>query len=127
MDIAVVFTNFEETELALRQARKLSAGLHPEIGLIVAQVVPFPLPLTEPPVPIPFTMVRMDGLADAADVQPSIHVYLCRDKYETLAEVLQPHSLIIVGSRKRWFRRRPERLVTMLRKRGHNVILASRN
>jgi len=121
----VVFTNSEETKVALREAAKLSAGLHAEIDLIVAQVVPFPLPLAEPPVLLSFTTARLDELADAAAVRPSIHVYLCRDSFETLAKVLQPHPVIIVGSRKRWFRKGPGRLVTTLRERGHHVILAS--
>lgn len=122
--ISVVYTDSDETKAALKSAAGLSAGLNADIDLIVPHVVPFPLPLVRPSVPPGFTLQRLLDLAAAADVQPSIFVYLCRDALETLLQVLNLHSVIIIGSKKRWLPAKPERLAKALRKNGHHVILA---
>ncbi len=124
LHIDVVFTDFEDTRAALKAAADLTIGLEADIDLIVPQIVPFPLPLAHPTVSPGFTLRRLIDLASAAHVQPSIHVYLCRDRLQTLLQVLEPHSVIVVGSRKRWFPTKPERLARALRKNGHHVILA---
>ena len=123
LHIDVVFTDFEGTRAALRAAAKLTAVLRASIDLVVPQIVPFPLQLVRPAVPPGFTLRRLLDLASTVDVRPSIHVYLCRDRLQTLLQVLQPHSVIVVGSRKRWFPTTPERLARALRKNGHHVIL----
>jgi hypothetical protein len=124
LHIDVVFTDFEDTGAALKAAAELAIGLQADIELIVPQIVPFPLPLVHPTVPPGFTLRRLMDLASAADVQPSIHVYLCRDRLQTLLQVLEPHSVVVVGSRRRWLPTIPERLARALRKNGHHVILA---
>ena len=123
--IAVVFTDFEETGTALKAAAKLSLGLRAAIDLIVPQVVPFPLPLAEPPVPTSFTLRRLDDLASAANVEPDILVYLCRDVIQTLAHVLKTYSVIMVGSKKRRLAAKPKHLAKALRRKGLPVILAT--
>jgi len=125
LHIDVVFTDFEGTRAALKAAAELTSGLRTGIDLIVPQVVPFPLQLVRPAVPPGFTLRRLLDLASTVDVRPSIHVYLCRDRLQTLLQVLQPHSVIVVGTRKRWFPTKPERLARALRKNGHHVLLAS--
>jgi hypothetical protein len=126
LHIGVVFTDFEGTRTALKAAATLSTGLEADIDLIVPQIVPFPLPLARPTVPPAFTLQRLRELAAAAEVQPSIYVYFCRDRLQTLLQVLELHSVIVVGSRQRWFPTQPERLAKALRKNGHHVILARR-
>ena len=125
--IAVIVTDFEETETALKAAAKLSAGLHAAIDLVVAQVVPFPLPLREPPIPTSFTVGRLDNLAARLNVLPGIRVYLCRDPFETLIQVLGTYSVIMVGSRKRWLSSKPENLARALTRKGLHVVLAKRD
>jgi len=124
LHINVVFTDFEDTQAALKAAAALAAGLRAGIDLIVPQIVPFPLQLARPAVPPAFTLRRLMELASTADVQPSIRMYLCRDRVETLIQVLPPHAVIVVGSRNRWLPTKPERLARTLRKNGHHVIVA---
>src|SRR5207249_11325888 len=120
----VVCAAFEDTRVALHDAADLTIGLEPDIDFIVPQIVPFPLPLAHPTVPPGFTLPRLMDLASAAHVQPSIHVCLCGDRLQPLLQVLERHSVIVVGSRKRWSPTKPERLARALRKNGHHVILA---
>ncbi len=124
LHIGVVFTDFENTRVALKAAASLSTGLEADIDLVVPQIVPFPLPLARPAVPPEFILQRLRGLVVAAGVQPSIYIYFCRDRLQTLLQVLEPHSVIVVGSRKRWFPTQHERLARALCKNGHDVILA---
>jgi hypothetical protein len=123
LHIGVVFTDFEGTKAALTVAANLTAGLDAHIDLIVPQVVPFPLSLANPAVPPGFTLRRLCGLAAASNVHASIYMYLCRDRFQTLLQVLEPHSIVIFGGRKRWFPRKTDRLARALRKNGHQVIL----
>ena len=124
LHIGVVFTDFEGTKAALKVAANLIAGLEADIDLVVPYVVPFPLPLAKPAVPPGFALRRLRELAAAANVQTSIHMYLCRDRFETLLQVLEPHSIVVVGRRKRWLLIKTDHLAGALRKNGHQVILA---
>ena len=49
-------------------------------------------------------------------------IYLCRDRVETLTAVLSPHSLVVIGGRKRWWPTAEKRLARKLRRAGHEVI-----
>src|ERR1700733_9615940 len=51
LNISVVFTSVKATLGALKEAGNLAKSLGGRITLIVPQIVPYPLPLTRPPVP----------------------------------------------------------------------------
>ena len=122
LNIAVVFTSVDATLAALREAGALAARLCGRITLLVPQVVPYPLPLTSPPVLIDWNERRFSVIAAESTVDTTVRLYLCRDRMETLLEVLRPHSLIVVGGRKRWWPSDEKRLVGKLRRAGHEVI-----
>ena len=131
LDVSVVFTSVDATLAALKAAGNLlgnrASSLGGHITLIVPQIVPYPLPLTRPPVPVDFTERRLRVIASDCRVDTSICVYLCRDPLETLKAVLKPHSLVIVGSRKRWWPTTEKRLAAKLRNAGHEVIVTERD
>lgn len=122
LNIAVVFTSVQPTLAALKEAGLLAARLCGRITLLVPQVVPYPLPLTSPPVLIDWNVKRFSVIGAESTVDTSVRLYLCRDRMETLLEVLRPHSLIVVGGRKRWWPSDEKRLVRTLRRAGHEVI-----
>ncbi|MBI2149314.1 MAG: hypothetical protein HYU27_01755 [Acidobacteria bacterium] len=124
--IRVVFTTFEDTKAALKAAADLSAGLSAGIDLVVPHIVPYPLPLARPSISVSFTLRRLCQLAADTGLELSIFVYFCRDALQTLLQVLEPHSLIVIGTRRRWFSTKRERLAKALRKNGHEVVLARR-
>jgi hypothetical protein len=95
--------------------------------LIVPQVVPYPLPLTSPPVLVDFNERRLRVLASHCRVETRVSIYLCRDPWETLQSVLKPHSLVVVGTRKRWWPTAEKRLAAKLRRAGHEVMVTERN
>ncbi len=124
LNVAVVFTSVDATIAALRKAGTLASRLSGRITLLVPQVVPYPLPLTSPPVLLEWNERRFRVIASEGAVETRVLLYLCRDRLETLRAVLSPRSLIVIGGRKRWWPTPERRLARTLRRAGHEVIFA---
>jgi hypothetical protein len=122
LNVAVVFTSVDATLAALREAGVLATRLNGQITLVVPQVVPFPLPLTSPPVLLDWNERRFRVIASESPVDTTVRLYLCRDRLETLLKVLSPHSLVVVGGPRRWWPNAEKRLARRLRRGGHEVI-----
>ena len=122
LDISVVFTSIEPTLQALKEAGALAQHLGGRITLVVAQVVPYPLPLETPPVLVEFSENRFRVLARENPVETNVHIYLCRDRFEALTSALKPGSIVVVGWRKKWWPTKDEILARQLRRAGHEVI-----
>lgn len=131
LDLQVIFTDLPKTAAALATARTMARGLRARITLIVAQVVPYPLPLTAPDVPIEFTERAIESLGNQSDdADTTIEIYLCRDRNETIRRALPPNSLVIVGARKRrwwpsWLPSRESQLTRLLRHDGRRVLVVN--
>lgn len=122
LNICVVFTSVESTLAALRETGGLASGLGARITLLVPQVVPYPLALETPPVLIEFNEKRFRTIASQSPVEMTVQIYLCRDGLETLTNVLNPASIVVIGGRKRWWPTREEKLARQLRRAGHEVV-----
>jgi len=127
LDLKVIFTDLPTTAAALATARTLAKGLGARITLTVAQVVPYPLPLTAPDVPVEFTERLLEPLATD---DASVEILLCRDRNETIRQSVPPDSLVIVGARRqRWWTcwlPSPERsLAKLLRHHGQRVLVVT--
>jgi hypothetical protein len=123
LDVAVVFTSVEPTLRALKEAGALAERLESRITLVVPQVVPYPLPLTSPPVLLEFSERRFSVLASQSPVETTVCIFLCRDRWEALQVALKPRSLVVIGGRKGWWARPEKRLARQLRRAGHEVVL----
>jgi hypothetical protein len=122
LNITVVFTSVEATLAALREAGTLADRLSGRVTLVVTQIVPYPLPLTSPPVLITWNERRFRLLAAKSPVETRVAVYLCRDRDRTIVEHLSPRSVVVLAGRKRWWPTDESRLARTLRKAGHEVI-----
>jgi len=122
LEIAVVFTSVEPTVRALKEAGLLAGQLNAKITVIVPQVVPWPLQLTSPPVLLDFNEARFRVIASRTGVQTDVRIYLCRDRAETVAQVLRYGSIVMIGGRSRWWPTAEKRLAWKLRRAGHQVI-----
>ena len=123
LNIFVVFTSVDATKAALRTAGRMADYLEGRITLLVPETVPWPLPLNKPPVLHRWKQRQFRALAAQSSVPAEIRFYLCRDWYETLSRILKPHSLLVIGGKKRWWPTSEGRLAARLRKLGHEVIL----
>jgi hypothetical protein len=122
LNISVVFTSVESTLAALKEAGGLANSLGARITLVVPQVVPYPLALETPPVLIDFNEKRFRTIASQSPVETTVQIYLCRDGLETLQNVLNPGSIVVIGGRKRWWPTREKKLARQLRRAGHEVV-----
>jgi hypothetical protein len=124
LNIVVIFTSADATIAALKTAGMLAASLGTRITLVIPQVVPYPLPLTSPPVLLDFQENRFREIAKESLVDIQLNLYLCRDAIHTLKTVLATHSLVVVGGRRRWWRTREKTMAHKLKNAGHEVIFA---
>ena len=123
LNISVVFTSVDATLAALKEAGRLASSLGARISLLVPQVVSYATPLESSPVHAEFNERRFQVIAGQSLVETSVHIYLCRDKLQTLNAVLGPGSLVVVGGRtRRWWPTRDQLLARKLRRLGHEVI-----
>jgi hypothetical protein len=122
LNVVVVFTSTEATLAALRMAGALANRLRGRITLLVPQVVPYPLPLTSPPVLLDWNEERLRVIAGESRVKTTVLIYLCRNRLETLSAGLSSRSLVVIGGRKRWWPTAEKRLVRELRRAGHEVV-----
>jgi hypothetical protein len=123
LNVFVIFTSVDTTLQALKEAGNLAHQLNGRIMLVAPQVVPYPLPLTSPPVLLDWNERRLRVIANQSAVETIVRIYLCRDRWQALEHVLGPHSAVVVGGRKRWWPTREGRLARRLRRAGHEVIL----
>jgi hypothetical protein len=121
----VVFTDLEATKAAIQTAGQLGRDLNARVVLLVAKVVPYPLPLDSPPVAPEFTDGVFSQLASEQDAEVAVRVYLCRDRDETIRDRLPPGSLVVIGRRAAWWRTSASLLGRRLQRDGHRVVFVT--
>ena len=124
LEVVVIFTNTAGTLAALQMADRLAKRLDARLRLLLPYEVPYALPLTQPAVPVEFLEGQLQAVACKVPIEISAHVFLCRDKRRSLKLILKPHSLVVIGGRKRWWPTQEQRLVSLLKKGGHHVVFA---
>ena len=126
--VFVLYTGLRRTRVALRAAARLAAGLDAGIEIVFPQVVPYPLPIDQPPVYWSFWTNRFQTLLEEAEVETRLQVclYLCRDRRKAMASALPPDSIVVIGDRNSWWRRREYRLGRWLRANGYQVLFVDR-
>lgn len=115
--VNVIFTDAKGTPAALRSARTLARGLGARIRVLAPHAVPFGYSLDNPPVAIAFIEKLLGDLVSEEEqgpIETTIHLYLCRDRLDTLGQVLEPNSLVVIGG-KRWWPNDARWMARMLR------------
>ena len=123
LEVDVIYTTPQETLAAMALAASLATKLNAQINLLALQLVPYQLELTRPMVRIEYLEKRFRRLASQASIDTRVHIVLCRDKLQTLREVLKPHSLVVMGAGRRWWPSAEKKLARQLRQDGHHVFL----
>ena len=123
--VTVISTTQEGTTAALNAARWLGKNLEARITLLTMEVVPFHLPLDQPPLALEFTTDHQCSVTLGSNAEEKAvinRVYLCRDPEGDLSSVLRRRALVVIGGRRRWWLSSEERLERALRRLGHHVI-----
>ena len=124
MEVVVLYTTVQETLKALKMAAHFAHDLSARIRLLVLEVVPYPLPIDQPDVTLPFTQQRFRTLAESASIETKVDVHLVRDPLRTIDSVLEPHSVVVLGGRCPWWPTAQGRLAKQLKRTGHMVVYA---
>jgi len=122
IEVNVIYTGTKETLAALRAAGQLAWNLRATIQVLVPEVVPYPLDLSTPPMAEGFATRKFQTLAEGQRVPTRVHRILCRDRESACKQALHPHSLIVIGNHKHWWKPGESRLAAALRQQGHEVI-----
>jgi hypothetical protein len=122
LDIVVPYTTPRLTRLALREAEELALKLPSRIRLLRMLAVPFPLDLRQPPVALDIVREQTRQVARGIPAE-EIVLFLTRDPEETLLKTLRPGSIVVIASKKRWWRTAQERLQRICERHGHQVAL----
>jgi len=122
LSVFVVFTSVKQTLNALEKASELAKNLGAKIVIVAAQVIPFPLPLDEPPVSFELVMRRFETMAARKLEGLHISPYLCREPCQAYQRVLNRNSPVVIGLKKRWWRTPEEKLARKLQSAGFKII-----
>jgi len=120
--VVIPYTTPELTKAALRHAGVCS-DLYVHVSLVDIQIVPFPCPLDQAPINKEFSERRLRDLLTESQLPGSAEVLYARDWFDGFCRVLEPKSLVILGTKKRLWRTREEKLASALVKAGHQVLL----
>jgi hypothetical protein len=106
----------------------LARDLDAKVLLLFAEVVPYPVPLAEPPVQTAILETHLRAFAEQASVETTVHIYLCRDRNQTLRHLLPPESIVVMARPSHWWMKgwwswADRNLTRKLRRDGHHVIV----
>ena len=122
LTVVVIFTTAAATMAAMRHAGRLASELNARLSLLAPQVVPYPMPLSAPPVAVGFSERRLRSMVAECGMPAMVRLFLCRDIHDALAGMLGPRSLVVLGGASRWWPNAARRLGRWLRRRGHEVV-----
>jgi hypothetical protein len=127
LEVIVLHTTTGATLQALRTAARLAEGLAARIRLLVLEVVPYPLPVSAPPVSSEFTHRHFRTVALETKIETDVDIRLGRDKTQMLESALKPRSLVVIAAKSRWWPSAEKRLAKRLERTGHQVVVCSTN
>jgi len=119
----VIYTSPETTRASLSVAELLAQDLDARLELLVAAVVPYPLPLSRPTTAPGFTEESLGALAGECGMQVDVKVLQCRDREETIPQWLPAESIALVGRRRHWGPGSFRKLIRSLKRKGHHVVV----
>jgi len=123
--VNVIFTDVQSTAAALKFSQSFARELGARISLRAAIAVPFQLPLDRPQISVAFLQESMRKLVSQLEkdtFEPTLHLYLCRDRVRALSQVLRPNSVVVIAGRRRWWPTAETRMARALRTEGHRVV-----
>jgi len=122
-EIAVLYTGPELTPCALQAAANLTKGLNFRVVLIAVHIVPYPLQLSALSVMEEHLQTELRKAAEGSDLPVTARIAFARDLSEAFRQCVRPESLVVIASRKRWWRTRPERWARELARNGFRTAL----
>ena len=106
LEINVIHTEPQATTAALIFAERLARDLRASIHVHFMERV----------------LCGLVQQATSGDRERTVHLYVCRDRVDTLLKVLMPRSVVIIGGRKHLWPTAVSRIGKELIEHGHDVV-----
>jgi hypothetical protein len=123
LEIVVPYTGPETTAKVVEKAAALAIGLNAMLKLIAVYVAPYPADLSCPAAMQEHLTARLGEIAERTSLPSSVQIVVARDRDAGFRHVLRPESAVLLGSPKRFWRTREEKLARALAREGHHVSL----
>ena len=123
LEIVVPYTGHQITARVMQAAAAMAHGLNATLKLLAIYVAPYPADLRCPAAIVEHMVARLTELAGQAGAPSSVQLVVARDRDTGYRHALRPHSAILMGSAKRLWRTREEKLARKLTREGHLVSL----
>jgi hypothetical protein len=123
LEIVVPYTSDEMAAKVMLPATTMTRGLDATLKLVAVYVAPYPAELRCPAPMERHLTARLTDLASRTSLPACIHIVVSRDRGEGFRQILRPGSAVLLGSRKRFWRTREEKLARALTRQGHHVSL----
>ncbi len=121
--VSVVATSDAATLFALKQAAAYAQFASSGLNLVVLHEVHFALPVDEPAVQLEWLHSHFRDLVSAAGIDASIHLCLCRNKFDAARQFFRAPGVVFLSGRKGWWPSRERRFIRLLEKLGQEVVL----
>ncbi|HUB32480.1 MAG TPA: hypothetical protein VMA31_05600 [Bryobacteraceae bacterium] len=123
LEIAVPYTQPDVTRKIVERAAVLAHGLEARLCLVAVHAAPYPGPLNCPNAVRAFLVERLLELCANAPLPAEARIVVARSFDEGFRRTLRPESIVLLGTRRRFWRTREERLARALAADGHRVNL----
>jgi len=123
LDIVVLYTSEELAAAALLRAEELAHGMKLRVRLVCAQMVPYPLPVDQPPINLQYLKSELERVSDRCSLEVQGEIVLARDMQTALKSALKPNSVVVLASHCRFWQTKEESLRKECIKAGHEVVL----
>ena len=121
--ITIPFTSDETARAALHAAVGMAGDLGATVTIAAVHVVPYPLPLDRPDIGRGHFLHRLEELFSSSEVPVRVLMVLTRDKRSAIRRMIPAGSVVVLATRKHWWRTEEETLARVLRRDGRRVVL----
>jgi len=123
LEIVVPYPEWSLTQAVLERAAGLTAGLNARVMLVAIHTVPYPAQFECQAIVHAHLVQQLVDLATQCPLPVEPQVVLARSRVEGFRHVLSDRSMVLLGTRKHWWRTQEEVLARALARDGYNVAL----
>ena len=120
--VSVVYTTVDDTLRAARVGARLADAMGVPLHLVHFRSLPAQEDVSAPAGISPLETEEFVSRLRERGITASVGVYLGRDDARSIPWAIKPHSLVVVGGRRRWWPTRVGRLRRALEAAGHFVV-----
>ena len=121
LDLVVPYVNPALTARAFAAALKLADGCNATMTLMAVHVLPYPAPLECQEGIRQRLEAELTAVARATPAALRVKLVFARDREEAYLALLRRESLVVIGTKDRWWPTGEERFARKLAAHGHSV------